>query len=198
MSRLLHKSPVAGGHLAISESEFNGYLGLEVGMSIWPMNDIAELWSDRHFLRQSEFIETTHRVRFQQTHGALKLHPPYFHKRFAQFAVPIGVSSIDETTVRTRLEREKDSDKYGVRFYAVVGWSSLYVHSLRDNPSGNKLPSTPAEWYSSLFPTLRTPLYNTLRSNTVIYLSRKIQQQHWIATIGLQTQAYRSPTRIVS
>eukprot|EP00644_Phytophthora_capsici_P014966 jgi/Phyca11/128420/e_gw1.76.136.1 len=35
--------------------------------------------------------------------------------------------------------------KYGVRFYAVVGWDSLYVHSLWDNASGNTLPTAPAQ-----------------------------------------------------
>ncbi|EGZ24110.1 hypothetical protein PHYSODRAFT_405929, partial [Phytophthora sojae] len=54
-------------------------------------------------------------------------------------------------------------DNYGLRFYAVVGWSSLYVHALWNNSSGNNMPSTPAERYTNLFQTLRTPLYNTLR-----------------------------------
>ncbi|KAF1776665.1 hypothetical protein JG687_00010386 [Phytophthora cactorum] len=82
------------------------------------------------------------RTRFQQIRGAWILHPPE-HPTFDkerdplwQFAVPIGVSSIDEMTVRTKARTRARTfmpskpDKYGVRFYTAVGWSSLYAHSL--------------------------------------------------------------------
>eukprot|EP00644_Phytophthora_capsici_P010769 jgi/Phyca11/104158/e_gw1.9.687.1 len=36
-------------------------------------------------------------------------------------------------------------DKYGVRFYAVVGWDSLYVHTFWDSSSGNSQTTTPAQ-----------------------------------------------------
>ncbi|KUF95983.1 Bifunctional epoxide hydrolase 2 [Phytophthora nicotianae] len=84
-------------------------------------------------------------------------------------------------------------DKYGVRFYAVVGWDSLYVHSLWDNSSGNTTPSTPAERYTRLFPSLRTPLYNTLRSDDVSIEATSATAM-WIAMAGHQTQSFRSPT----
>ncbi|KAG6942850.1 hypothetical protein JG687_00018829 [Phytophthora cactorum] len=67
------------------------------------MKDIADYWSSSRFYRQAAFIETTARTRFQQIRGALTLHPPEhpsFDKErvpFADFAVPISVSSIDET-----------------------------------------------------------------------------------------------------
>eukprot|EP00644_Phytophthora_capsici_P019606 jgi/Phyca11/132959/e_gw1.280.5.1 len=47
--------------------------------------------------------------------------------------LPVGVSSIDEMTVQTKVSaRAKTSmpskpDKYGVRIYAVVGQDSLYA-----------------------------------------------------------------------
>ncbi|GMF49324.1 unnamed protein product [Phytophthora fragariaefolia] len=113
-------------------------------MSICPMNEIAEFWSDRRFLGQ-----------------------------FAEFAVPVGVSIIDEMTVRTKAwTRAKANipskpDKYGVRFDAVVGWSSLYVYSVWDNSSGNTMPFTPVERYTSLFSTLRTAPHSTLRAEAV-------------------------------
>ncbi|EGZ25112.1 hypothetical protein PHYSODRAFT_434171, partial [Phytophthora sojae] len=63
---------------------------------------------------------------------------------------------------RARTYMPSKPDKYGLRFYAVVGWDALYVHSLWDNGSGNATRSTPAERYTELFPSLRTPLYNML------------------------------------
>ncbi|KAE9259551.1 hypothetical protein PR003_g34740, partial [Phytophthora rubi] len=113
---------VEEGHAKITESEFNAYLGLENAMSICPLNEIAEFWSERRFLGQQAFIETMSRNRFQQIRGALALHRPqlpsfdkerdplwrcrgimeHFQQRFAEFAVPTGVSSIDEMTVRTK------------------------------------------------------------------------------------------------
>ncbi|KAK1931858.1 hypothetical protein P3T76_012790 [Phytophthora citrophthora] len=44
-------------------------------MTICPMNDIAEFWSESRFLGQAAFIETVSRNRFQQIRGGLTLHP---------------------------------------------------------------------------------------------------------------------------
>ncbi|GMF51142.1 unnamed protein product [Phytophthora fragariaefolia] len=84
-------------------------------------------------------------------------------------------------------------DKYGVRFYAVVGWSSLYVHSVWDNSSGNTMSSTPAEHYTSLFPTLRTALHNALRAEDVD-IEYDAATVLWIAMAGHQTRNFRSST----
>ncbi|KAG3068150.1 hypothetical protein PI124_g13963 [Phytophthora idaei] len=93
------------GHTAFPESELNAYLGLEIAMSICPMNEIAEFWPDRRLLSQSAFSETRTGTRFQQIRGALTLHPPehptfdkerdplwrcrgimeHYQKRFAEF-----------------------------------------------------------------------------------------------------------------
>ncbi|KAG6963497.1 hypothetical protein JG687_00006536 [Phytophthora cactorum] len=58
-------------------------------------------------------------------------------------------------------------DKYGVRFYAVVGWNLLYAHSLWDSTSGNTMRSTPGQRYTDQFPVLRTCLYYTLASDEI-------------------------------
>lgn len=53
----------------------------------------------------------------------------HFHRKFA---VPIGVSSVDEIGVRTKARTLAKSfmtlnpDKFTIRFYAVVGWKSLW------------------------------------------------------------------------
>ncbi|OWZ07486.1 hypothetical protein PHMEG_00020115 [Phytophthora megakarya] len=75
----------------------------------------------------------------------------HFQTRFANTAVPFGVSSLDEIGVRTK-ERSLartfmplKPDRFAVRFDAVVGWHSLYIHSLWDNGSGNTLPTGEVE-----------------------------------------------------
>ncbi|KAG6952758.1 hypothetical protein JG687_00012808 [Phytophthora cactorum] len=53
--------------------------------------------------------------------------------------------------------------------------------------------STPAERYTGLFPTLRTPLYNTLRADEIT-IEQESTTALWIAIAGHQTRALRSPT----
>ncbi|KAF1791585.1 PiggyBac transposable element-derived protein [Phytophthora cactorum] len=130
--------------------------GLEIALSICPMNEIAEFWSDRCFLGQSAFIETMTRTQFQQIRGALTLHSPE-HPRLTRREIRCGV--VEES------------------------W----------NISGITMLSTPAERYTGLFPTLRTPLYNTLRADEVT-IEQESTTALWIAIAGHQTRALRSPT----
>ncbi|EGZ10404.1 hypothetical protein PHYSODRAFT_518952 [Phytophthora sojae] len=123
----------------------------------------------------------------------------HFQKRFADTAVPLGASSLDEISVRTKARSRARTcmpskpDKYSLRFYAVIGWDALYVHSLWDNGSGNATRSTPAQRYTELFPSLRTPLYNTL-SLPEINIEPKSATSLWVAMAGHQTRTYRSPS----
>jgi len=80
-----------------------------------------------------------------------------------------------------------------VRFYAVVGWDSLYVHTLWDNASGNCEPTSPAQRYTELFPSLRTSLYNMLRRDDIA-VSAKSATALWLAMIGHQAKLLRSPS----
>ncbi|GMF31613.1 unnamed protein product [Phytophthora lilii] len=112
----------AGGKKPLTESELNAYLGLEIAMSICPLNDKADYWSGERFLGQPAFIETMARDRFQHIRSALQFQAPmpvtfatvrdllyrcrgllhHFQKRFAETAVPLGTSSLDEMSVRTK------------------------------------------------------------------------------------------------
>lgn len=209
----------ARGKAKLTESEFNAYCGLEIAMSVCPLNEISEYWSDSRFLGQAAFIETMPRTRFQDIRAALQFHPPedptldklhdplwhsrtilaHFQKRFAEFAVPTGVSSIDEMTVRTKARSRARTympskpDKYGVRFYAVVGWDSLYVHSVWDNSSGNTQRTTPAQRYTQRFPLLRTALFSTLARDDIA-VSGKSATALWLAMVGHQSKILRSPS----
>ncbi|EGZ07314.1 hypothetical protein PHYSODRAFT_528593, partial [Phytophthora sojae] len=97
----------------------------------------------------------------------------HFQRKFATIAVPISTSSVDEIGVRTKAHTLAKSflplkpDKFGIRFYAVVGWHSLYVHSLWDNGSGNTMPTTAVQRYTRLFPSQRLPLRVTLKKPNI-------------------------------
>ena len=41
--------------------------------------------------------------------------------------------------------------EYGIQTYCIVGAREMYCHSIWDNGSGNKLPSSPGERYTQLF-----------------------------------------------
>jgi hypothetical protein len=250
---------VAKGETAVTASEMDAYIGLEMAMSLIPITDMKELWSNKTVQGHPDFKATMGRNRFQSIRGSLKIHPPYdsdrddntedisdsdpdteevsgseesptalgvglpsarssaaatdaaplqggttpgaavvgsterpsarasattadaapfqgettagptvearatrdplrhsrpllehFQRKFASFAVPFGVSSVDEIGVRTKARTRAKSfmplkpDKFAIRFYAVVGWRSLYVHSMWDNGSGNTLPTSSA------------------------------------------------------
>ncbi|KAE9332458.1 hypothetical protein PR003_g14511 [Phytophthora rubi] len=80
-------------------------------------------------------------------------------------------------------------DKYGVRFYSVVGWDSLYVHALWDNASGDSQTTTPAQLYTNQFPSL----YNTLLRDDVT-VSAKSTTALWLVMVGHQSKMFRSPS----
>eukprot|EP00644_Phytophthora_capsici_P005199 jgi/Phyca11/96717/e_gw1.1.820.1 len=116
---------------------------------------------------------------------------------FAGIAVPVGAVSLDEITVPTiarsgaKTFRSLKSDKYGVRFYGVVGWESLYAYSVWDNGSGNrtrKFPwryfqrfehAVPVERYVGVFVELRTPIFRTL-SQPDTSVKRKDTSAWWV------------------
>ncbi|RLN74357.1 hypothetical protein BBJ28_00008624 [Nothophytophthora sp. Chile5] len=207
------------GDSKISAGELNAYVGLELAMSICAISDISEFWSERRFLRQADFGDTMARSRFQAIRSGLKLHPPdqaagaqrgqdplwhsrwlleHFQKKFTELAVPVGVSSLDECTVRTKARTGAKSylpskpDKYGIRFYAIVGWTSLYVHSLWDNGSGNSSPTSASQRYCELYPSMRTPLRRTLAHPEVDITSSEAKAL-WLAMMGHQTLQLQDP-----
>ncbi|OWZ06480.1 hypothetical protein PHMEG_00021258 [Phytophthora megakarya] len=90
-----------------TESEFNFYYGLEITMSIRPLRDITEYWSESRFLRKAAFKEPMDRTCFQNIRSALQFHASddptldklhdllwhswtllnHFQKPFADFAI---------------------------------------------------------------------------------------------------------------
>ncbi|KAE8966713.1 hypothetical protein PR001_g28316, partial [Phytophthora rubi] len=103
--------------------EIVAYIGLEIAMSIIPLTEIKELWSQKLFLGQLDFTKTMARNRFESIRARFQVHAPgsvpvvrreqdpLWHSRrllaqlqqkFASIAVPVGAISLDEITVRTK------------------------------------------------------------------------------------------------
>uniref|UniRef100_H3H696 PiggyBac transposable element-derived protein domain-containing protein n=1 Tax=Phytophthora ramorum TaxID=164328 RepID=H3H696_PHYRM len=202
------------GRLEAMEFEIDAYIGLEIAISFNPVTDIKELWSQKLFMGQSDFALTMARNRFESIRARFQVHAPesipverreldpLWHSRrlmaqiqekFATIAVPVGAVSLNENTVRTKARSSAKTflpskpDKYGVRFYVVVGWESLCAYSVWDNGSGNRTRTTPAERYVGVFPALRTPFFRTLDLGD-IPISRKDPSALWVAMCGHLTK----------
>lgn len=206
------------GQRETTDNEFDAYIGLELAMSVCPLNNIGEFWCEKTFIGQRDFASTMSRNRFQSIRSRVKFHPldatagngadPLWHSRilmehmqtkFVEMATPFGTSSLDENSVRTKARTRAKSfipskpDKYAIRFYAVVAWSSLYIHSIWDNGSGNLSKIAPCDRYTKVFPGLATPLARTF-ANPDSTVAAKSASALWIAMMGHQAASMPSPT----
>ncbi|GMF49481.1 unnamed protein product [Phytophthora fragariaefolia] len=85
-------------------------------------------------------------------------------------------------------------DKYGVRFYSVVGWESLYACAVWDNGSGNRTKTNPVDRYVDVFPALLTAVFRTLERDDVA-IKRKDASALWVAMCGHLTKTYPAPNQ---
>ncbi|EGZ25238.1 hypothetical protein PHYSODRAFT_363926, partial [Phytophthora sojae] len=67
---------VAKGETPITAEELDAFIGLELAMSLVPITDMKELWSDKKFQGHHDFKATMSRTRFQTIRGSLQIHPP--------------------------------------------------------------------------------------------------------------------------
>ena len=162
------------GNLSISK--FRTYLGLDIAMSFMHCNNIYNYWSGKCFWGSQNIPQVMSRNTFTQICSCVKLYPKYVHdvaandplwhsriilehfiKNSANIAVPDGAVAIDENTImckgRTRAKTHMCNKpiKFGILFYAVVGWKYTYLHSLWDNDSGNKSQVSAASRYCNVF-----------------------------------------------
>ena len=164
------------------------YVGLELATGIIGYNVLEDYWSSKTFLGHRSFTSVMGRDRFKTIRAAITLiaHDPdpeiklaaplwsarnfmdHFVGNCATIAVPLGAMSLDENTAATKGRSvavcylPSKPDKYGLRFYAVVGHTYSYLYSLWDNGSGNAF-SKPLYRYCSVFPALRRPVTKVLR-----------------------------------
>ncbi|GMF50524.1 unnamed protein product [Phytophthora fragariaefolia] len=115
-------------------------------------------------------------------------------------AVPLGAVSLGENTVRTKARSSARTympskpDTYGVRFYSVVGWESLYAFAVWDNGSGNRTKTNPVDRYVDLFSALQTAVFRTLKRDDVA-IKRKDPSALWVAMCGHLTKMYPAPNQ---
>jgi len=109
------------GKNKVSKEKFMAYVGLEIAMSLVPLNSIKQYWETKRFSGHQDFKNVMSQNDFQQVRGATKFHPPeydnkfaskdplwhsrsmlkHFQKNSANVAVPIGSSALDENNCRT-------------------------------------------------------------------------------------------------
>lgn len=127
------------------------------------MNRLKDYWHKSDILGNPFFKKTMSRDTFLIIRSALRLYASYdsdvavvdplwhsrqilehFLRNTATLAVPIGVSSADENTIRckgrtaARSYMKSKPVKFGIPLYAVVSWKHAYLLSFQDNGSGNK------------------------------------------------------------
>lgn len=163
----------------ISQKEFNTYIGLEIAMGLIKLTKIRDYWSTKPFLRQEDFRRAMPRDRFKDIRSSIRFtfqisdevqpkeHDPLWHsrtlltdflQRCQQVAVPLYATSLDENSCRTKARTKAKSylptkpDKFAIRFYCVVDWKTLYLHSFFDNGSGNTMPTTIVRRVLDIFP----------------------------------------------
>ena len=186
-------------------------------MSIVHLNDINDYWSSRMFLRNSNFKEVMSRDTFKQIRSSLKFYPEYNHavavadplwhsrimlnhfmQNAASVAVPEGCSLLDENTIRCKVRTLSRSYmknkpvKFGIRFYAVVGWKHAYLHSLWDNGTGNKTKVAPAEAYCKLFRDLRGPYHRCIDDSLV---NPQSPSALWCLQMSHQTKLFKDSNK---
>lgn len=117
---------------------------------------------------------------------------PHWHFRLGLAADEIGVQTKARTMAKSYMPLKPD--KFAIRFYAVVGWRAMYVHSMWHEGSGNTLPSSAVQRYTQLC----QPLKNTL-ARPYADIEPTAATVLWVVTIAHQTQLYpsKSDRRII-
>ena len=147
------------GKLEISCHELKSFISLEIAMSIVRINKIKDYWSNKVFLGNSDFKNIMSRDKFCYIRSNIMFHPPFmnefdsesknqdplwncrhlmqhFQQTFADVAVPMGCSALDEMGSKSKGRSKAISyspnkpDKYAIRFYSVVGHAWKYTFLL--------------------------------------------------------------------
>ena len=200
-----------------SATKFNACIGLEIATSIAKLNSLSDYWSKKMFLGCPDFSSVMSREDFQKIRSSLTLHPKYVHEsavadplwhsrhflnhfiqNAASIAVPLGATSLDETTIRCKARTlartcmKSKPTKHGIRFYSVVSWKEAYLHTLWDNGSGNETGLNPAETYCELFRGLRGVFHKKFSKNSPV--SAKKPSALWIMQLAHQRKLHKDPS----
>jgi hypothetical protein len=165
------------GESKVSKEKFMAFVGLEIAMSLVPLNKIHQYWENKKFSGHQDFKDVMSRNDFQLIRGATKFHPPeydnelaskdplwhsrvmlkHYQKNSASHAVPAGSSALDVNTCRTNgRTREKSympmkPNCFGIHFYICTGATELYNSYMADNGTGNLTGTSHADRYIDIF-----------------------------------------------
>ena len=137
-------------------SEFDAFLGLEIGMSLVGFNSIRDYWSSAWFRGMPLYHATMGRNRFQVIRANLQVHPPeqtsidrphdpmwFIHeKNCYEVAVPRGPCSLDENgqpskgRCRGTSYNPSKPDPHAFRYFALTGHEPNYLHTIFHNGAG--------------------------------------------------------------
>ena len=211
------------GKLEISCDELKSFISLEIAMSIVRINKIKNYWSSKVFLGNSDFKNIMSRDKFCYIRSNIMFHPPFmnefdsesknqdplwncrhlmqhFQQTFADVAVPMGCSALDEMGSKSKGRSKAISyspnkpDKYAIRFYSVVGHAWKYTFSVMNDGRGNKTGIPPLDRYLSIFPQLRTPIFKSLHGSEDIKWQKA--SALWVAQVGHMRLKMKSKTDI--
>ena len=120
-------------------------------------------------------------------------------------AYTLGVFSLDEASIRTigrcraKTFMPNKPLKYGIRFYALNDWKSLYLQSFFDNGAGNEMGLTCEERFLQVFPAFRgaftTFQQHICKDKTVVGMEKEKQSWFWAGLLGCVSLFCRSPDR---
>ena len=211
------------GLAEITKEQLLAYLGLEMGTSLLRMNEIKEYWSTGPFMGNETFKNSMTRKRFIDIRTHITFRAPkeqerdlqgqqddplwhsrsfmeHFARNSASIAVPTGTSALDENTARTKARTRartympNKSDKYGVRFYSVVGTKHCYLSSINDNRAGNETDVPGAADFCRLFGELRTPFKKFVVDAKPCRIDPSSSSALWILQMALQAKRHCDPS----
>ena len=172
---LASKDGNSGKKIVLTPKLFRCVIGLDIALSLCNSTSIKELWSSKMFLGSLSFSNSMARDTFTTVRGSLKVYststcrnmedplwqvrPLLGHvlRNFASVGYVVGPVALDEASCPTKARTKASSylpskpDKFAIRFYALVGWKSVYTFALWDNGTGNGLNQTPAERFMKVF-----------------------------------------------
>jgi hypothetical protein len=71
------------GESKVSKEKFMAFVGLEIAMSLVPLNKIHQYWENKKFSGHQDFKDVMSRNDFQLIRGATKFHPPEYDNELA-------------------------------------------------------------------------------------------------------------------
>lgn len=145
----------------ITIQEINAFLGLEIATSLTEFGDLKDYWSSKVLLGNVDFKKVISRAVFLDIRSRIKLNPEYDHnlskadpllqswnilqvlaQNSTYVAAPIVIIALVENKIRCkgritgRTYMPSKPMKFGIRFYAIVGWRNDFLNCFQDNGFG--------------------------------------------------------------